>query len=264
MKKNKNILENKNLDNKKKYHTFLTIPWYGWVIAIVSLIFHVALYKCAYLINAYCNIWKGICPDIPVVDDNIPFCPWFFIQIYFIAYGFWFIAPLIISKTSRENIINFIIGVIIISLVSFFIFIFIPTYQNRNTDGIPSQIEKIKDPFTKFCMVSIVKLDGGENKDMTAYNMAPSLHCIFSIHCFFGIYIEKNAKLYNKIWFGLLAFLICLSTLFTKQHYFIDVVLAIIFTIIFHLLIDFWVKPGNKIIVNYPNFLYIKKPNNLK
>jgi hypothetical protein len=45
----------------------------------------------------------------------------------------------------------------------------------------------------------IVKLDGGENKDMTAYNMAPSLHCIFSIHCFFGIYREKDAKLYNKI-----------------------------------------------------------------
>lgn len=249
---------NKKFVNKKKHRTFLTIPLYGWVFAIVSLVFHVALYKGAYLINVYHNIWKGICPVIHIIDDQTPFCPWFFIQIYFLAYAFWFVAPLIISKTSRENALNFTIGVAVISIVSFLIFIFIPTYQNRVNDHIKEQINKLTDPFTKFCMNAIVMLDGGENKDMTAYNLAPSLHCIFSIHCFCGIYREKNANIFNKIWIGIMALLICLSTLFTKQHYFIDVALAFPFTLIFHLLIDFWIKPGNKIIAKHPNFLYIK------
>ena len=259
MKKKYNISSNKNFHIKNKQYTFLTIPWYGWIFAIVSLIFHIALYKCAYLINVHYNVWKGICPYIHIIDAKTPFCPWFFIQIYILAYAFWFVVPLIISKTGRENTLNFTINVVVISLVSFFIFIFVPTYQDRTNDKIQDQIEKITDPFSKFCMNTIIKLDGGENKNLTAYNMAPSFHCIFSIHCFLGIYREKDTKLYNKIWIGIMSFLICLSTLFTKQHYFIDVVLAIPFTLIFHLLIDFWIKPGNKIITKYPNFLFINR-----
>ena len=243
---------NKKFCDKKK-HTFLTITWYGWAMAFINIILHVGLYKIAYAINKHCPVWSGFCPCIDNLDSNIPFVPWFFIQIYFLAYLFWFICPLIIAKRSRKETINFFIGTCAIAVLGFLMFILLPTWQDRRADGLQEKIDQLKDPFTKFLMNLIYKSDGG-NK---TFNMSPSFHCMFSIYAFLAIHRTKEAKLYDKIWIGIMTLLICLSTMFVKQHYFVDFFVAFILCCVVYPDVHFVIKPGEKILAKSPNFLIL-------
>ena len=201
---------NKNFFVNKKTHSFLTMPWYGWICAVITIVLHVGLYKLAFCINANCRIWDGFNPAISVIDGNIPFVPWFWIQVYILSYAFWFVAPLIISKYDRQNLIDFMIGLSIASFAGFFFMIFVPTWMGRS-DEVLNKINNLKDPFTKFCMKFMYGADSikvvvdGKTYD-ASFNLAPSFHCLFSIYAFLGIHRAKKAPFYHKIWIGVYAY----------------------------------------------------------
>jgi membrane-associated phospholipid phosphatase len=57
-----------------------------------------------------------------------------------------------------------------------------------------------------------------------AFNLFPSYHCLISLYCYLGVRkqpeISKGFQVYSLV----MVVLICLSTLFTKQHYIIDMI----------------------------------------
>ena len=57
-----------------------------------------------------------------------------------------------------------------------------------------------------------------------AFNLFPSYHCLISAYCWLGVRnrpeISKGFRVYSLV----MVILICMSTVFTKQHYIIDTV----------------------------------------
>ena len=59
-------------------------------------------------------------------------------------------------------------------------------------------------------------------------NLFPSIHCMESWICFRGaLRCKKVHPMYSKVWF-VLAILICMSTVFVKQHVFVDIIGGIV------------------------------------
>ena len=63
-------------------------------------------------------------------------------------------------------------------------------------------------------------LDGSD----TAYNLLPSFHCINSTLCYLGVAGRKEISIWFRGFSLVTAILIYASTLYVKQHYFMDVV----------------------------------------
>lgn len=240
---------------KKTHNPFKKIPWWGWVGAIIFIVFQIGLYKLGGFLseNLVAQHWS-VHPLIPVIDNNIPYCPYFFIQIYFLAYGFWFIAPLWISTGKKENFINFMIYGTIASFIGFFWFIFMPSYMNREAEGLLHLADDIKTPFTRFLMKSIISMDTGK----IAWNMCPSYHCMASALCAFGVLKIKEHCVGTQVGFSVMAILVFASTVLVKQHYFIDIIGGIAVATIPFLIVRFAWKPGDKIMIKNPLFLQTK------
>ena len=142
------------------------------------------------------------------LDDMIPFCEWFLLP-----YVFWY-ALIVFSLgyfalydvDSFKKLQTFII---ITQVVAMAVYILYPNCQNLRPD------EFSRDNFLTDCIGFLYALD-------TNTGVCPSLHCAYSI----GIAsVWLKAKDVSKIWkaFVVIAvILICLSTMFIKQHSAVD------------------------------------------
>jgi membrane-associated phospholipid phosphatase len=78
-----------------------------------------------------------------------------------------------------------------------------------------------------------------------AFNLFPSYHCLISLYCYLGVRrqpeISKGFRIYSLV----MAVLICMSTVFTKQHYFIDIVGGLAISIICYIIVN-KIDPGKK------------------
>ena len=142
------------------------------------------------------------------LDDMIPFCEWFLLP-----YVFWY-ALIVFSLgyfalydvDSFKKLQTFII---ITQVVAMAVYILYPNCQNLRPD------EFSRDNFLTDCIGFLYAFD-------TNTGVCPSLHCAYSI----GIAsVWLKAKDVSKIWkaFVVIAvILICLSTMFIKQHSAVD------------------------------------------
>lgn len=254
------------INMKKTHNPFKKIPWWGWVGAIIFIIFQIGLYKLACFFamqikDAFPNY--PICPKIDPLDNGIKFCPYFFIEIYFLAYGFWFITPLWISTSrNKQNFLNFMIYSTIASFVGFFWLIAMPTYMDRVAEGLITPeggagplVANIKTPVTKFLVQLIIAMDTGT----TGWNLCPSYHCMASALCFFAVLKQKEHKQATQIGFGIMALLVCMATVLVKQHYFVDILGGVGVATIPYIITALAWKPGQRIMINNPLFLQTKK-----
>lgn len=189
-----------NLKTEEFRHTLLLLYWpvFGILFAFVERFNPVQYY---YPIHCY-------------LDDKIPFCEWFFIP-----YLFWFVYLVgSLAYTLFYDISAFkkeMYFIIITYSVTIIIYLFFPTCQelrpmefaNRNilTDAIAA--------FYNFD---------------TNTNVCPSLHVVGSFASMFALWECKDFN--TKGWKtaeGIAAFLICISTVFMKQHSVIDVATAL-------------------------------------
>ncbi len=121
-------------------------------------------------------------------------------------------------------------------------------------ENMQVNIDSIRTPVSKFLMKLIIGADGRDK----AYNMAPSFHVLSSLICIFGFIRRKEIHVAVRVSAYSLCSLIILSTLFVKQHYFLDVVFALsLGFIIYFIFVTF--KPGDIIVDKYPNFLVINR-----
>ncbi len=147
------------------------------------------------------------------LDDIIPFH-----EIFVIPYVFWYgliiyslLYFMLYNIQSFRNLQKYII---LTQAVAVFIYILFPTRQDLRPDIFP------RDNFLTSCVAFLYRID-------TNTGVCPSLHVaisggIVSVWC-----KEKDVTLSWKGFIIIAAILICLSTMFIKQHSAVDVLAAI-------------------------------------
>ena len=206
---------------KKLIDKIKTIPKWGYAAGIFFFVLQRALYSLGEWLSritgnaAHAFEWK-----IPAIDDLIPVIP-VFVVIYLFSFAFWICAPVAVSLTSRKNFRKYCIGLSLAYLIGFVFFVFVPTYMDRVKEGL---LELANRPgiFNKLLKI-VYEADGTE----MAYNLVPSYHCLISAYCYLGVRRQPEISRGFKVYSLVMAILICMSTVFTKQHYIIDVILGI-------------------------------------
>ncbi len=148
------------------------------------------------------------------LDDLIPFNEWFLIPYLFwfvyligaVAYTFFFDVP------GFRRMMRFVMITYSVTLIIYFLF---PTCQMLRPEVFPRD-----NALTRF-IAGFYVFD-------TNTNVCPSLHVIGSLAAFFAFWYAPvfSAKKW-RIASAIAAFLICISTVFMKQHSVLDVLAAL-------------------------------------
>lgn len=150
------------------------------------------------------------------IDNKIPLISYSII-IYFGSYIWWVLSPFLMSKyISKKRYYQFITSAIIVHILTFVIFVLFPTYMVDR----PTQIEvnNIFDKLINFMLTS-------DKPD----NLLPSMHTTVSWLCVVPFLTNKEkVPIGIKIFQVVFAILVFISTLTTRQHYIIDVIVGII------------------------------------
>lgn len=215
--------------------------WYGWAgIAIVITGDLLIYYLSHFILETSGRIAIAVSPKIDVIDNCFPVVP-FFVIIYWYSYLFWGFAILATALTEKHNFINMVISMLVVEAIGFIIYIAFPTYLDRAKEGL---LDIGKQPgFCNWLLSTTYALDGGE----FGHNLFPSFHCILALGPALGTFRRKDSPLWWRIIAMISVVLICLSTLFTKQHYFIDVVGGIGLALICFYLTKL-INPGKRIL----------------
>ena len=215
------------------------IPKWGYVFGIFYFGLQYGMYRLgAYLSQVIGTVSYAFECKIPFIDDLIPIIP-VFVVIYIYSYFFWICGPIAVSLTGKRNFANYIIGLSLSYLIGFLFFVFVPTFMDRAKEGL---MEVARQPgiFNKM-LATVYGADGGN----LAYNLLPSYHCSISIYCYLGVRKRPEISKWFRIYSLVMAILICMSTVFTKQHYIIDVVLGLAISILCYIFVEKW-DPGKK------------------
>lgn len=173
------------------------------IIVISSMLFYIPVNR---LISGGYNLKTDI-------DNFIPLLPLFVIP-YLFGLIFWIFTILKINLSKDERLIKeFNLMLIIASIVSVAIYILIPTFVTR-------PVVTGTDIFS-----DILRFIYSNDQ---VYNAAPSGHTFYTILCFVGLNRLVPGKKY--LW-GILSILIIISTVLTKQHNFLDIVIGIVFAL---------------------------------
>jgi len=165
------------------------------------------------IIYALLNTDRGWVNVIEVsIDRYIPFNKYFIVPyvLWYVYVGFFLMLLCIISERSyRKLLMNLLIG----ALTCYGIFCVFPT-------TVPRPIINSQDIFSKIVLIIY-------NRD-NPFNCFPSIHVLNAVLT--AIYVNREPKLNRTVKFisTLIAVLIVLSTMFIKQHFFLDVVAATI------------------------------------
>ncbi len=196
------------VDYRKFRFNKLNTPEFSHLKLLLGWIVYFALYL----------ITERLIPDntgtkiVSSLDYKIPFCEWFVIP-YVLWYGLIAGSLLYFLLYNVENFKRLQIFIIVCQLVAMIIYIAFPNYQ-----GLRYNYER--DNF----LVSLVK--GLQIAD-TNSNVCPSLHVAISIGIASMWLKEKSANWLFKVFIVIFCILVCLSTIFIKQHSVIDGLVAI-------------------------------------
>lgn len=142
------------------------------------------------------------------IDDMFPLVP-FMITIYWGCYIFWGLNYILGCKQEENTVYKFLSADCLAKIVCLIIFIVYPTTNVRPDivgHGIFDELIRM-----------LYSVDAADN-------LFPSIHCLTSWFCFIAVRENKNIpKTYKWISF-VIAILICISTLTTKQHVILDVI----------------------------------------
>ena len=142
------------------------------------------------------------------LDDLIPFCEWFVIP-YVAWYGLivfslgWFLLY------NVENFKGLQTYIIVTQVVAMAIYILLPTRQDLRPEVFP------RDNFLTDAVRLLYRVD-------TNTNVCPSLHVAYSLGIASAWLREKTAHWAWKVFVVAAVVLICLSTMFIKQHSAVD------------------------------------------
>lgn len=202
-------------DNKTKFCRFYEkwlekiIPKYGFLSVIFCFVFNSTIYTGLQFLMAGAKHY-----DLTTKwDDAIPFQPWWCV-IYLGCFLFWAVNYILITRQNKEDWYRFATGDYLSRILCGIFFILLPTTNVRPEvvgEGIPQALIR----FVYF-------MDAPTN-------LFPSIHCLVSWLCFVGIRGRKDIPKWYQIFSCIFAILVFFSTLFTKQHFIVDVIVGVIF-----------------------------------
>ena len=186
------------------------LPRYSYLPFFLIIVLHMAVYLGTKLINQ-----DFLQHDLTtVVDTMIPFAPeW--VLIYVLTFLFWFAGLVSASFQERELCFKLYTAAGISYLICAVCFIVLPTEIVRPALGDGGN----------YCTSLVAATYAFD----VPTNLFPSMHCMLSYIIFRGVTLSPMYKKAYSVGAGLLTLLICLSTMFIKQHFFLDVVGAIVF-----------------------------------
>ena len=142
------------------------------------------------------------------LDTKIPLIP-AFILVYFGCYIFWGINYLLVSLREEEIKYRFFTADLYARIICFLFFVFYPTTNVRP--------ELVGNGIFVQGMRFLYQID-------EPVNLFPSIHCMASWFCCIGIRGDKKVPVWYKIVSVMIAVLVFISTLVTKQHVIVDVI----------------------------------------
>lgn len=170
----------------------------------LKLLFGWVVYFALYLLTENLIPAEKCYPVHSWFDDVIPFC-----EAFVIPYVFWY-ALIVISLVyfalyNTKSFSNLSKYIIITQLVAMAIYIIFPTRQDLRPEVFP------RDNFLTDCVAFLYRLD-------TNTGVCPSLHVAYSLGIASVWLREKDANKWWKAFVVVAVILICLSTMFIKQH----------------------------------------------
>ena len=144
------------------------------------------------------------------LDRMIPFDPrW--VLIYVSCFAYWAISYVCMAR--QDDWYPIMAGDMLAKLLCGVIFLLLPTTNVRP--------ELTGTGFTTWLMGLIYRLD-------PPLDLFPSIHCMESWICFRGMLGQKSIPKWYQVFAGIFTFLVCLSTLFTRQHVIADVIAGLL------------------------------------
>lgn len=193
------------------------IPKWGWAFGIFYFGLQYGMYRLGdWLSRILGTIDHAWCPKIPVIDDAIPLVAVFSV-IYLFSYVFWICGPIAVSLTGKKHFTNYIIGLSAAYVIGFLIFVLFPTYMDREAENL---IHAADGPGVFNFFLKMIYSNDGSTK---GFNLFPSYHCLISLYCYLGVRKRPEISRGFRVYSLVMTILICMSTVFTKQHYFIDI-----------------------------------------
>ena len=179
------------------------VPAYGFFPLVFSFVFNCLVYSGS---RAVAGSWYHHNIESNL-DLRLPFLPQFLI-IYFGCYIFWAANYILAARQDREEVYRFFTADFISRCVCLVIFLAYPTTNTRPV------IEG--SGFWDLLAGWLYSIDAADN-------LFPSIHCLVSWFCFLAVKGQKKIPIWYKAVSSILAVLVFLSTLFTKQHVIVDV-----------------------------------------
>ena len=211
----------------KTEKSFRNIKLYAVIIGILYAIMQHGIY----LLGHYLADWFGFVPFLPKIplDDLIPLVSIFIIP-YVWAYLFWAMSPMVVSLCEKRHYTDYLAACLLSCVAGILMLAFFPTYMDRIAEGLyevtgnPTVFDKLR--------LFWYSLDGSA----MAYNLLPSFHCINSTLCYLGVAGRSEIPKWFRVYSLITMLLIFASTVFVKQHYFLDVVTGAALALIVFLL----------------------------
>lgn len=179
------------------------MPVDRFVIAVFAFVFNCLVYSGA---RAIASGWKHHVLTSSI-DERIPFLP-ASLLIYFGCYIFWIVNYVMIAKLDEERAYRFYFADFLSRIICFVCFLLYPTTNIRP--------EIIGDGLWEQGMRFLYGVDAADN-------LFPSIHCLVSWFCYLGIRSVPDIPKWYKNTSCILAVLVFVSTLTTKQHVIWDV-----------------------------------------
>ena len=167
------------------------------------------------------------------IDNKIPLLP-HFVYIYNLFYPFIFLVFYHVYCRDNKNYYKGIAGGIVGYVIAHSIFFTYPTLMLR--PEIPINLDWLTYNFLKLTYTM----------DTPALDSLPSIHCLFCFQAAYTAITSKNIIIQKKFIILMISLLISISTVLVKQHYFYDIIGALIVFIIANTIVELFNKKHKK------------------
>lgn len=175
---------------------------------ICALVFALLCNQLSFQGGRLLSLWRHHYDFMLPFERELPLVPWT-LTIYFGAFVFWAVSLYFCSLQERRASDRLFCADVLTKIVSFLFFVFLPTMIVRPTvEGTG-----LFDYGIRFLYAA----DRGDN-------LFPSIHCSMSWLCWLWVRGRKEIPLFWRAASFVFAVAVCISTLTTRQHVFVDII----------------------------------------
>ncbi len=188
---------------EKRQKTTVIIPKQHILPLLFAFAFNMAVYAGARMIAGewkHYNIESRLDRMIPLWTPSA--------AVYIGCYLFWALNYVLIARQEKQNVCRFFAADFLSRVVCLIVYLVFPTTNTRpliEPDGLWNK-----------ALLAVYEVDAADN-------LFPSIHCLVSWFCYIGLRGREEVPRWYRGASCVMAILVCISTLTTKQHVLIDV-----------------------------------------